>query len=454
VLLIQRSGALETKQSEHALAIQEAMRMLGLPPNLQMRIITFFTYERIHRSSRLFHALFQDVSPQLRFELQLHLYLDLVRKSSLFKRTRPHVIREIVVALEDVIYLPGDWICRCGDYGDCMYFVISGKSAVIGRDTVTELKVLERGSYFGEVALLMGVPRTAHVRANKFCIMARLTKDGFAPILRRWPEEIDVLTSGIEREADRVKIKAEAAKLYGVSRLTRVSSNCSDEFGLHEGQPKRLSQKSAACGRSDSAVSDTSCGSEDLARASARTRWPSFKPSGFGPEALSCQEKRFVDAAGSDLEQELSGAGLPRLLRAQLQEVNVHSAKFKHIGSSLSSCGSVPSTCSASHLSEAATGLVDGLPGAVRDTQVHCGDREHLQGMANSGSTGALPAFPDNGAADAKRKLLVEHRKMLGMVLLHLDSLLMDMDSLPHESLQPPDDAMSSDDSGISMPFT
>eukprot|EP00929_Paragymnodinium_shiwhaense_P074647 TRINITY_DN38209_c0_g1_i1.p1 TRINITY_DN38209_c0_g1~~TRINITY_DN38209_c0_g1_i1.p1 ORF type:complete len:1098 (-),score=256.73 TRINITY_DN38209_c0_g1_i1:136-3429(-) len=223
VLLISRRGALETKRNEHTLAIREAMRIIGLPPHLQMRIITFFTYERLRRSGRLVSDFFADLSPQLRFELQLHLYLDLVRKSGLFRLTRPRVIRDIVVHLEDVIFQPGDWVCRYGDYGDSMYFIVDGLAAVLAEDTTTQLKVLQRGSYFGEVALLMGVPRTAYVRADTFCIMAQLTKDGFAPILRKWPEEIDVLISGIDKEGDRAKIKAEALKLYGLRRVSIAS---------------------------------------------------------------------------------------------------------------------------------------------------------------------------------------------------------------------------------------
>jgi len=244
MLVIQRHSALETKQNEHTLAIQEAMRILGLPPNLQMRIIAFFTYERIHRSGRLFDALFTHLSPQLRFELQLHLYLDLVRKSGLFRRTRPRVIREIVVKLEDVIFLPGDWVCRYGDYGDSMFFMASGQCAIIDRDTVTELRVLEHGSYFGEVALLTGVPRTAYVRANTFCIMAQLTKDRFAPIVQKWPEEIDVLISGVEKEADRHKIKQEATKLYGLRRPSQASFSSRTEI-QDSGFSQRSSLKSS-----------------------------------------------------------------------------------------------------------------------------------------------------------------------------------------------------------------
>jgi CRP-like cAMP-binding protein len=266
ILLIQRSSALETKQNEHTLAVQEAMRILGLPADLQMRIVAFFTYERIHRSGRLFQTLFSDLSPQLRFELQFHLYLDLVGKSGLFREARPRVIREIIVNLEDVIFLPGDWICRHGDYGDSMYFVIKGSCAILDKDTVTQLKTLERGAYFGEVALLTGVPRTAYVRASTFCIMAQLTKDRFEPIVKKWPEEIDVLIRSVERQADKDRIKREASRHFGLTRRVSQLSTGSGADGCRAtGWPSRSARR-----RSDLSLSS--------ATSAPRARQPRDQP--------------------------------------------------------------------------------------------------------------------------------------------------------------------------------
>ncbi|CAK0834821.1 unnamed protein product [Prorocentrum cordatum] len=91
----------------------------------------------------------------------------------------------------------------------------------------------------GKVALLTGVPRTAYVRANTFCITAHLTKEGFEPIVHKWPEEIDVLLSGIEAEADRQKIKEEATKHYRLGGRRRSSLSSfgvpSPPSGAHRG---------------------------------------------------------------------------------------------------------------------------------------------------------------------------------------------------------------------------
>lgn len=270
ILLVQRTGALETRRNEHTLAIQEAMRILGLSPSLQVRIITYFTFERLNRCGGLFNELFTDLSPQLRFELQLQLYLDLVVQSGLFKNMRPRVIREIVVHLQDLIFLPGDWICRYGDYGDSMYFIVTGSCNIIAKDTVTVMRELGHGCYFGEVALLTGVPRTAYVLASTFCIVAHLTKEVFEPIVKKWPEEIDNLLQGVEKDTDKLKIREEAARYYNLPSANPVPGRRVSVAGRREsgvGLPgPRLSRRASEThiGRSSARVSTSSFMMEDV----------------------------------------------------------------------------------------------------------------------------------------------------------------------------------------------
>eukprot|EP00397_Hematodinium_sp_SG-2012_P003294 GEMP01003302.1.p1 GENE.GEMP01003302.1~~GEMP01003302.1.p1 ORF type:complete len:993 (+),score=149.42 GEMP01003302.1:221-3199(+) len=215
-LVIQRMSALESRNQEHTLAVNEAMKVLGLSPALQLRIISYFTYERLHRNAHAFEELFRLLSPQLRFELHLYLYTDLIANTGLFRKSKPRIIREMVTLLNDIIFLPGDYVVRFGEHGDSMYFIISGKCAVLASDNETILSILERGSYFGEIALLTGVRRTAFVRSDVFCVLAQLTKSAFEPIIREFPEEIDILVGEIINVAEREKVREEAFRYYGI----------------------------------------------------------------------------------------------------------------------------------------------------------------------------------------------------------------------------------------------
>jgi len=73
----------------------------------------------------------------------------------------------------------GDEIVRQGEPGDRFYVVDSGSAEVLvdGRPSAS----LDPGDYFGEIALLRNVPRTATVRAREDGLLLSLTHDAFVP---------------------------------------------------------------------------------------------------------------------------------------------------------------------------------------------------------------------------------------------------------------------------------
>ena len=70
-----------------------------------------------------------------------------------------------------------------------------GKRRVVQRDRV--LQRLEKGDYFGEIALVLDTKRTCHVRAQTFCELCTLHRAVFERILRRHEGERDVMKSAI-----------------------------------------------------------------------------------------------------------------------------------------------------------------------------------------------------------------------------------------------------------------
>ena len=59
----------------------------------------------------------------------------------------------------------GEVIIRHGEISDAAYFIIDGR-AIAGRkegDNEQVLEVLNAGDFFGEIAALTGIPRTANI---------------------------------------------------------------------------------------------------------------------------------------------------------------------------------------------------------------------------------------------------------------------------------------------------
>jgi len=78
---------------------------------------------------------------------------------------------------------PGEAILRQGDEGDRFYVVLSGILNV-RQENRGERGVLRPGDYFGEVALVMDIPRTATVSAMTPATIASCDRATFEELVR------------------------------------------------------------------------------------------------------------------------------------------------------------------------------------------------------------------------------------------------------------------------------
>ena len=79
---------------------------------------------------------------------------------------------------------PGERIIRKGDKSDAVYFISSGEVEVaVGRRRIK----LGPGSFFGEMGLISGQPRSADVTTLDYSTFLKLTHSDFNEILRRYP---------------------------------------------------------------------------------------------------------------------------------------------------------------------------------------------------------------------------------------------------------------------------
>ncbi len=77
----------------------------------------------------------------------------------------------------------GTVFVREGDPGDRFFVLLSG-IATVSQASRGERSVLRAGEYFGEVALTMGVPRTATVTAMTSCVVASCDATTFDELIR------------------------------------------------------------------------------------------------------------------------------------------------------------------------------------------------------------------------------------------------------------------------------
>lgn len=94
--------------------------------------------------------------------------------------------RQLLSAMEEVTFLPGEELMRYGEPGDDgMYLLLEGKADVLDGGGNTINLPMTPGSIVGEMALIRDEPRGATVRAITKVVCAHLSKDQFEEAARR-----------------------------------------------------------------------------------------------------------------------------------------------------------------------------------------------------------------------------------------------------------------------------
>jgi CRP-like cAMP-binding protein/Zn-dependent protease len=105
-----------------------------------------------------------------------------LRSLSCFEHLEPAQLTELLERGSWVNLPPDREVFRQGEIGDAFYAIWSGQVEVV--QDGSRVKTLGPGSYFGEIALLLDVPRTASIRTLTPVRAFRLDRDGFDRLVR------------------------------------------------------------------------------------------------------------------------------------------------------------------------------------------------------------------------------------------------------------------------------
>ena len=98
----------------------------------------------------------------------------------IFAKTTPAALAEIAQNMRVESFPKGEVIIRQGDEGDKFYIIKEGEAIVFTRETGKDpVSTLKTGEFFGEIALLKDVPRSATVTAAQDTQTYVLSKPDF-----------------------------------------------------------------------------------------------------------------------------------------------------------------------------------------------------------------------------------------------------------------------------------
>ncbi|KAM0551805.1 hypothetical protein ACHAPJ_008376 [Fusarium lateritium] len=114
--------------------------------------------------------------------------VDRIRSFPLFMSAPEEFLVAIGNNLKPQIQSPNDHIVTEGDEAKAMYWLVRGVVAVTSRDGEAVYAELNPGSFFGEIGVLMQMPRTATIVARTKCLLLVLKKEDLHAVIPMFPE--------------------------------------------------------------------------------------------------------------------------------------------------------------------------------------------------------------------------------------------------------------------------
>ena len=113
---------------------------------------------------------------------------NMVAKVPLFSDLESGVIYEISNMLRVKRFHKDEVVIKEGSYGESMYFIMDGYVEVVKKGVDVYLK---KGDFFGEIALLENIPRTATVIAKTRCELLELNRYSFQSFIYSKPDLLE-----------------------------------------------------------------------------------------------------------------------------------------------------------------------------------------------------------------------------------------------------------------------
>jgi CRP-like cAMP-binding protein/MFS family permease len=165
-------GTVVTPPIVNGPGLHAALYIMGFVP-LAIGLLGYPSLVRIDRAAA---ARLDELEPRIALLEQL----------GIFASANRAVLERLAAACTSVRVSAGDAIVREGEEADALYVIVSGRVDVKARgeaDVEQHIRVMEPGTYFGEIGLLERIPRTATVTALEEVELYRIDGNAFLDAL-------------------------------------------------------------------------------------------------------------------------------------------------------------------------------------------------------------------------------------------------------------------------------
>jgi CRP-like cAMP-binding protein len=110
----------------------------------------------------------------------------LIKKTPLFSRLSKRALEDVARIADEIDLPAGKVMAKEGDRGREFFVLIEGEADVTKGDR--SINTMNEGDFFGEIALVTKMPRTASVTATTDVRVLVITERDFGALLKRSPE--------------------------------------------------------------------------------------------------------------------------------------------------------------------------------------------------------------------------------------------------------------------------
>lgn len=158
---------------------------------------------------------------------------DLLRRVTYFEQCTDLELRHLIEYGYRQLFPTGQVICRENDPGDSFYIILSGTVEVLSQRVDKYIATLHEGEFFGEMSLLLGMPRSATVRTVEDTILFVVERHDLQKLLVEQPaladqiaqklserqqalRDLGLLGEGFGEQTPFIRIRKRIQTLFGI----------------------------------------------------------------------------------------------------------------------------------------------------------------------------------------------------------------------------------------------
>ena len=200
-----------------------------LPASLRSRMYAHVHYRwQLTRGFQV-ESVLDSLPSGIRRDIQMSLLSSIVADLSIFASTPSNFVAAVVERFRTELIVGNEYVFTADEPGQCLYIIHTGRVDVITPEGV-HVGRLGDGSYFGEIAILVGVRRTSSVRTACRCHFYKLSKDDFDEVLEGYPEMRErMVTKAMTRLRTILKVRTTSVSDAWAGRASRNAVEGVDE---------------------------------------------------------------------------------------------------------------------------------------------------------------------------------------------------------------------------------